>query len=73
MTDSKPGRPPERVTVTIYFKMALSTPPHIETITWPKNWPFPAQGDQIVVGNLAGIVNNLAFHPTENKLVVNLR
>lgn len=73
MSDGKPGRPPERVTVTIHFKMALATPPVVETVVWPRNWPFPEQGDQIWIGELTGIVMNKSFYPAENKLVLNLR
>lgn len=67
------GRPPERVVLTFYFKMAFSAPPVIKTVTWPKAWPVPSQGDQIVIEDMAGIVNNLSFHPDTGVLIVNLR
>lgn len=67
------GRPPERVTVTVYFKMALSTAPEIETVTWPKNWPFPQHGDSIAIRDKRGIIVSLHFEPIENRLVVNTR
>lgn len=73
VSERKPGRPPERVTLTFYFKMALSTPPVEKEVVWPKNWPIPQVGDQIVIEDYVGIVMNLSFHPTESRLIVNLR
>lgn len=74
MTDPKPkGRPPERLLVEVRFKMALSTPTEDRVVTWPKNWPLPSQGDQITIGDLHGIVNNLSFEPSAGKLAINCR
>ena len=73
MSERKPGRPPERVTLTVYFKMALSTPPEIREFLWPKAWPVPQPGDQISTEAFSGIVMNLHFKPDENVLIVNLR
>lgn len=70
---SKPGRPPERVVLRFYFKMALSTPPEIKDITLPKNWPVPQPGDQVSTDGFVGIVTNLHFKFDENILIVNLR
>jgi hypothetical protein len=67
------GRPPERVIVEVRFKLALGTAPTITTATWPKNWPFPQQGDQIVIGDNTGFVNNLLFDPINGRLVINCR
>lgn len=73
MTERKPGRPPERVTLTIYAKVALSTAGTPKTFLWPKAWPIPQQGDQISFEGFSGIVMNLHFKPDENTLIVNLR
>jgi hypothetical protein len=73
MTEKPRGRPPERITVEVRFKQALSTPPVLEAITWPKGWPLPEQGDQITIGDLNGVVNNRTFYPALGKLAVNCR
>ena len=74
MTEKKPvGRPPERLTVVVNFKMALATPPEVETLQWPKNWPVPSVGDEVQVGNHRGFVTYLTFKPDINTLVINTR
>ena len=74
MAEKKPvGRPPERLTVVINFKMALATPPEVETLQWPKNWPVPSVGDEVQVGNHRGFVTYLTFKPDITTLVINTR
>jgi len=72
--EKKPvGRPPERLTVVINFKMALATPPEVETVTWPKNWPLPSVGDEVQIGNHRGFVTYLTFAPIDGVLAINTR
>ena len=67
------GRPPERVTVLILFKMAFGAKGESRHVPWPKNWPYPQVGDQITIGEARGIVANYHFYPTENKIVIQTR
>lgn len=75
MTEGRrPGRPPERLTVIVYFKgSTFGETARSGTALWPKGWPLPEQGDQVTVEELTGIVNNRHFNPTIGKLIVYCR
>lgn len=73
-TEKKPmGRPPERIHVTIRFKMALGATPTSVDLPWPKTWPLPGHGDMVRHGDLFGIVQNLDFEPENGRIVINCR
>jgi len=67
------GRPPERLLVTIQFKMAFGSTPVVEEVPWPKGWPLPSVGDQVMVGGVSGFVTHLSFDPVAGKLTINTR
>ncbi len=68
-----PGRPPERLNVVVFFKLAFGTEPIVESLSWPKNWPLPQAGDSIRVGKNSGFVTHLTFAPEANTIYINTR
>ena len=74
MTETKrQGRPPERLSVIVNFKLALATAPEVAEVTWPKNWPLPQAGDLVRVGGREGFVSHLTFAPEANTIYINTR
>lgn len=69
MTEGKPGRPPERIRVSIRPRKDGER----REVVWPKGWPLPRPGDNVVCGGIGGFVEYLEFNLDAGIVIVSLR
>ena len=74
MADGKnpPGRPPERMRVTVSRKQ-MNQPAMTEDVLWPKGWPLPTSYDIVAAGALQGFVEHIEFDTDAERILIALR
>lgn len=64
-----PGRPPERIRVSLRKRGDSA----VHDFLWPKTWPLPRPGDNVVYGGIGGFVEYLEFNVESGVVFVSLR
>lgn len=71
--EGKPGRPPERIRVTVRRRVRNQDEPVTHDLLWPKGWPLPQSGDIVTAGPIAGWVEHIEFDADAQRIIIALR